>query len=209
MNRKILILTRRIFEQIFNKKTGEKLAILIKAPIFVVLITTIAKEHIFINFEDTNTLLFILSCSAFFIGMSNTLQEICKERPIVKRELQSRSYKPIEYVMSKMALLSALSLLQSILLIVPLSFTLGFPAEGIILPSYVFEMIISTFLAIMAAGSLALVVSASAQNTEETMSIMPILILIQIIFSGVIIQIERPVAKIASYFTISKWTMEA
>lgn len=60
-------------------------------------------------------MLFALSCSGIWIGMFNSIQEICKERVILKREYMSNLKLPC-YMMSKFVLRALLGLIQSIIL---------------------------------------------------------------------------------------------
>ena len=49
------------------------------------MISIVANGKQFEQYEATNGMLFSLSCSAFWVGMLNAIQEICKERNIIKR----------------------------------------------------------------------------------------------------------------------------
>lgn len=42
--------------------------------------TLVANDKQFEQYEMTKSLLFALSCSAFWVGMLNAIQEVCKER---------------------------------------------------------------------------------------------------------------------------------
>ena len=63
----------------------------------------------------TKSLLFSLSCSGFWIGMLNAIQEICKERVVLKREYMT-GLSLSAYVLSKAVVLGILCLVQSVLL---------------------------------------------------------------------------------------------
>ena len=80
-----LVLIARYFELIWNDK--QRLLLLFIQPIAIAfLLAVVAVDDTFITYEDTRSIMFALSCSGIWIGLFNTIQEVCKERPILKRE---------------------------------------------------------------------------------------------------------------------------
>ena len=67
---------------------------------------------------------------------------------------------------------------------------------------------ISTFLTLVSASSLGLLTSAIADSEAAANSLLPLVLLPQIIFSGVLFDLQGVASKV-SWLTISRWSMGA
>lgn len=198
------ILCNRYMKLIVNDKQRLTL-LLITAPILAFLISLVANGEQFKQYEITKSLLFASSCSAFWLGISNSLQEICKERQILKREYMTGESLS-SYVLSKIIILSLISFVQSVLLIGVFSLIVGLPEESIFGYPF-FELLITTFLTSISASSMGLFVSSLFTNADRAMTIAPILLMPQILFSGLIFKLSG-VTDIISRLVICRWSME-
>ena len=88
-------------------------------------------------------------------------------------------------------------------------FHLYFPETGLITGSFTLDLIITMFVITYASDMLALLVSCIARTTTAAMTIMPFLLVVQLVFAGGIFPLEREGAKILSQFTISHWGIQA
>ena len=181
------------------------LLMLLQAPFLALLIALVADGEQFRQYEMTNSLLFALACSAFWIGILNAIQEICKERVIVRREYMS-GLSLTAYLMSKFLVLSVMCLVQSLMLVTVFSLCVGLPDQGLIVTPWL-EMLITTFLGAVAATAMGLFVSALFKNPDRAMTLAPILLMPQILFSGLIFKLEG-VTEAVSWFAVCRWTME-
>lgn len=149
--------------------------------------------------------LFVFTCASLWVGLSSSLQEIVKESAIYLRERLINLQIPA-YLGSKFAVLAILAIAQTILIL--LTITTGFksPATGLI--SWQLGIFINTFLTLTASFSLGLLVSAAVKNSSQANSALPLLLLPQIIFSGVLFKLEGAGA-IISYLMLSRWAIGA
>lgn len=83
--------------------------------LIAVLLYIVADDRVFEIYESTKSILFALSCSAIWIGLFNSIQEICKERVIVKREYMA-NLRLSGYVLSKVVLQAFIGIIQAVLL---------------------------------------------------------------------------------------------
>jgi len=211
MMKKIYSLVRRDIEISLNKNRSEKRAVLSKPFLFSIIIFLVIKimEEPFVEYNDSKSILLILSCGAVFLGISNALQEICKEREIVKRELQAKRYNSTQYVLSKVLVIIMVTFIQAIVLCIPLIFLIDTSTTGVVFNSTLIEMILTTIISMLSASALALYISALSKESESTMNIMPLLMLAQLLFSGVIFKLDGWFMEFASYFTISRWAVQS
>ena len=198
------VLCSRYLKLVFNDKQRLWL-LLLQAPLLGFLISLVANGDQYETQSATKSLLFALSCSAFWIGILNAIQEICKERTILKREYMT-GLSLGSYVMSKVLVLGLMCLLQSLMVTGVFAITVGLPEEGLILPAFV-EMLITMFLSSVAAACMGLFVSSLFTNADRAMTVAPILLMPQILFSGIIFELKGA-SELVSYLTVSRWSME-
>ncbi|MEO6887890.1 MAG: ATP-binding cassette domain-containing protein [Ktedonobacteraceae bacterium] len=168
------------------------------------------KEEVFQNAilpnsgADAQTLLFIMGFAAVLFGCINGAREIVKERPIYQRE-RMVNVGLVPYLFSKLAVLGVLSLLQSALLV----FLVNLKAplqQGIIFPPAL-EIYISMALTALAGLMLGLTISALAPNTDRAMSFVPLILIPQVIFSGILFKLNTPLLQILGAFFAMRWAM--
>ena len=84
--------------------------LLAQAPLLAFLIAFVAGKGCFEIYENTKSCLFDLSCAAFWVGIFDSIQEVCKERPIFERECDS-GIRVSSYVLSKLVVLGCVCVL--------------------------------------------------------------------------------------------------
>lgn len=181
------------------------LLLLVQAPVLALLISLVADGQQFEQYEMTKSLLFALSCSAFWVGMLNAIQEVCKERSILKREYMA-GLSLNAYLLSKILVLGILCLIQSVLIIGVFAVSVGLPEEGLFMAPIV-ELLITTFLTAIASAAMGLFVSSLFTNADRAMTVAPILLMPQILFSGLIFKLDGATEMI-SWLAVCRWSME-
>ena len=173
------------------------------------LVTYVLGKSMFRNMEYTKYGSLAVVCVCIWNGMFNSIQVICKERNIIKREHRTGMHIS-SYVVAHMIYQAVICMIQVLISIAIFRiFGLYFPNTGLITGSFTVDLIISMFLITYAADMLALLASCIAHTTTTAMTIVPFLLVIQLIFAGSIFPLERPGAKILSNFTISNWGINA
>ena len=198
------VLSSRYFK-LLTHDSKRILMFLGQAPLLALLISLVADGNQFEQYEMTKSLLFALSCAAFWVGMLNAIQEICKERTIVKREYMT-GLSLNAYLASKMVVLGSLSLIQSVFMALVLTGIIGLPSEGVIVHPFL-ELLATTFITTVAATSIGLFVSALFSNADRALTIAPILLMPQILFSGLIFKLDGATEYI-SWAAVSRWSVE-
>ncbi len=149
--------------------------------------------------------LFVFTCAALWVGLSSSLQEIVKEAAIYLRE-RLVNLRIVSYIGSKVTVLAILAIFQTLLILLTIS--IGFKSPTPDLISWQLGIIINTFLTLTASFSLGLLVSAAVNNSSQANSALPLLLLPQIIFSGVLFKLEGIGAFISSLM-LSRWAIGA
>jgi ABC-type multidrug transport system ATPase subunit len=191
-------LSKRYFKIKTNDKVNS-LVMLLQAPIIAMLICII--------FDNiTPAVPFITALSAIWFGTNNAAREIVSEQSIYKRErMFNMDISP--YVLSKISVLAFFSIVQSAIFIGILY--LRYSSNDSILdykdPFSAF--IWMSFLSI-AATFLGLLLSATLATAEKVMTIVPIVLIPQIMLAGLVAKINTPYVELISYLTFTRWGTE-
>lgn len=110
------------------------------------------------------------------------------------------------YLGSKLLILSGLALLQTLLICAVI--LVGFKSPSPELIPWFLGLGITTFGTLLTSMSLGLTISALAKNGTQANSTLPLLLIPQIIFSGVLFKMEGLASKI-SWLMLSRWSIGA
>lgn len=206
--RQLGVLTARYMNLIVND-LSRLLLLLIQPVAIAFLLLLVAQEGTFVNYDDTKSILFALSCSGIWIGLFNTIQEVCKERPILKREYMGNLKLPC-YVLSKYIVQGLICILQATLLTtIFLNLLKNGAASGAIWESKPgMEIWLTMVLTIYASASMGLIVSSLVRNADRAMAFAPFVLIVQLLFSGVLFDLGDGAVKQISKITVSRWAME-
>lgn len=148
--------------------------------------------------------LFIMSFAAVMFGCINAAREVVKEGQVYRRE-RAVNLGIAPYMLSKCFVLGLLCLLQSAILVLIVNAGIPFH-QGIFLP-VVLEVYITLALTSLAGLMLGLAVSALAPNTDRAMSFVPILLIPQVIFSGIVFTLDGSAAQTFGGIFAARWAI--
>jgi ABC-type multidrug transport system ATPase subunit/pSer/pThr/pTyr-binding forkhead associated (FHA) protein len=219
--RQFVLLSQRYVELMVHDRMN-LLILLLQAPVIALLTVVLTKQNILQHVGsvaglanpqdmDAQATLFIMVCSAIWFGTINSAREIVKEEPIYRRE-RAVTVRVGPYVMSKVVVLGVLCAIQSFLLLYIVTMKSGYPSHGILFAGAhgaFAEMYISLLLMSFVGLMLGLLISALAPNTDRAVSIVPIVLIPQIIFANVIFILSGTGGKIISYLMPARWGMQA
>lgn len=156
---------------------------------------------------NAQTMLFSMSLLSVLVGMFGTANELIKERPIYLRE-RIANLKLLPYLGSKYVVYGGFALVQAALLLMLLLPLTRFPLIGTFLPALM-ELYITLFLSTMASVSLGLFISSISRTTTQAVYTILIIVFVQLIFAGVIFDVEGKATEPISYSTITRWSLQA
>ena len=164
--------------------------------------------NLFKTMEGTLTGTFALSCICIWNGFFNSIQSICRERAIVKREHRSGLHIS-SYMAAHMIYQAVLCVLQVIITIfVLVNMKTLLPDKALITPWPVVDFAITLFLVTYCADMLALLISSFARTTTAAMTIMPFLLIVQLLFSGSFFNLPKEATPF-TYLTATRWGLTA
>jgi ABC-type multidrug transport system ATPase subunit len=149
--------------------------------------------------------LFVFTCAAIWVGLSGTAQTIVKEANIYLRE-RLVNLRLIPYLGSKFSIHAGLAVIQTLLLVLVIILTFESPQPDLI--PWSLSLLVTSFLTLLASTSLGLMISAFVSNSTQANSTLPLILIPQIIFSGILFELEGT-AKVISWMMISRWSIGA
>ena len=153
------------------------------------LVSLVVRRDFFVTMEGTLKGALALSCVAIWNGFFNSIQVVCREREIIKREHRSGLHIS-SYIVSHMLYQAILCLIQTVLTIYTSKMMgINFPKQGLFTNWMMVDIGITVFLISYSADMISLWISTLVHNTTTAMSIMPFILIAQLVFSGGIFQL--------------------
>jgi ABC-type multidrug transport system ATPase subunit len=184
-------------------KTNDRVNTLLmigQAPLIAALICLIFAEI-------TPAVPFLIVISAIWLGTNNASRAIVGEQAIFKRERMFNLRLPT-YLASKVFVLGIFAVIQSALLIAVT--TCGYlvrSGSGLHWTSPVSSFIWLSMVC-LSATLMGLLVSSALNNLEKVMTLVPLVLIPQIMLAGSITRISNWAVELLSYLTLSRWGNE-
>ncbi|MFN9545777.1 MAG: ATP-binding cassette domain-containing protein [Cyanobacteriota bacterium] len=147
---------------------------------------------------------FLLTCASLWSGISSQITAVARERPIYERE-RGFDLMPAAYVIAKLLQMLLLALAQATLIALTAATLFDLPGDLTIGEARL-GYGLAAFLTILASGSLALLVSTLVRDQRQASSSSPLLLMPQLILSGVLFKIDQ----LAFLFPVvaSRWSVK-
>ncbi|HRH38864.1 MAG TPA: ABC transporter permease, partial [Flavobacteriales bacterium] len=142
-----------------------------------------ADSYIFRENDNIPQYLFIAVIVGLFLGLTVAAEEIIRDRKILQRE-KFLDLSWLSYLMSKLSIMFLISAVQSLLFVVVGNLVLGIDSLG--WAHWLMLFSISCF-----ANVLGLNVSASFNSAKVIYILIPVLIIPQLLFSGIIVKFDK------------------
>lgn len=195
-------LMKRYFELLMSDKRN-MLFLIMQAPIIALVVGLVFQldEKLAVRAATESQIVFILALSVIWFGCINSVRELVKELPIYLRE-RSVNLGIAPYIMSKIIPLTIICFVQCLLLLAVLQLFIVIPGD-----------LISRFIVLFATGvaatTMGLSVSAFVSSNDKAMTMIPMLLVPQIILAGAVVKLEGAALWIAKSTMISYWGFEA
>ena len=198
--RQWITLSRRYFEVLFK----DKLTLFIlfaQAPIIALLTFFVMGAN-----QPRDFAYFVIALVAFWFGTSVSAREIVREQPVYRRE-RMVNLGILPYLGSKLFVLGVIVGLQCVMLFVPLKLfhllgLMPMPGELGGIPQ-LWAMLLTAGVGI----ALGLLISALVRTSEMATSLVPLILIPQILFSG-IVGVPSGISKAASLAMPAAWSFD-
>ena len=195
-------LTTRYFK--IKLKDRQNLILLLAQPLIIAGLVCLVFNQLRIG------VLFLMTISAIWFGVSNAAKEIVGELNVYKRE-RMFNLKIHTYILSKCIVLSGIALIQTLVFVVIIYLNFKINAvsefEDIYLKSF-WESTGFMFYISFSSTLIGLLLSAYFTSTEKVMTVVPITLMPQILLAGVMTKIDSVLVEILSFTTLGRWGTE-
>jgi ABC-type multidrug transport system ATPase subunit/ABC-type multidrug transport system permease subunit len=199
---------RTLLRRAFMSKLRNRANVIITtavAPVLALLIGTILRysesgKYDFASAYHIPTFLFLALIVAMFLGLTNSADDIIRDRAILQRERNLDVRMPY-YVISKTVTLGIFALIQSVLFVLIGNFILE------IRGMFWIDLGIM-FMTAMGGVSLGLIVSSLVADPKTAANIVPLVLIPQIIMGGALIKYQDMNRNLALLYSLTHWFSE-
>ena len=169
------------------------------AALIAGLVSMVVRRDFFLTMEGTIKGAFALTCVAIWNGCFNSIQVVCRERDIIKREHRSGLHISA-YIFAHMVYQAGLCLLQTVITLYVCKMTgMQFPdGKSLFTPWLLVDIGITVFLITYSSDMLSLWVSCVTRSTTTAMTVMPFILIFQLVFSGGIFTLPSWAVKVSA-----------
>ena len=194
IGKQLVVLTARYFR--ISIQDARNLALQMAQPLIIFFL-------ICLTFSKAWQVLFLSAVAIFWVGCSNAAREIVKERSVYLRErMVGLAIGP--YVLSKVGVIALVCLAQTSIAVFFVKVFGG-------LDGSTWLYFLAFLFADLSGMALGLFISAVVSKPEHAQAVVPIVLIPQIIFAGMIEPVTglNPVARSISYGVSTRWTYES
>ena len=178
--------------------------LLIFAAIIAVLVAKVVGSTMFVTMEGTLIGSLAVTCICLWNGVFNSVQVVCRERAVIKREHRTGMH-IVSYLMAHILVQAIICALQVVLTMAVFDiFGIKSEMPGLLFGSFRLDFFVTMFLITFASDMMGIMVSCIVRNTTAAMTVMPLLLIVQLVFAGVAFPLHGIMAKVSD-FTLSKW----
>lgn len=200
----IKIYIGKCFRAFVNEKGWKSL---VSTLIMAVILAWVIGENTFEIFESTRSGIFAMICGCIWTGLFNSIQSVCRERDIIKREHRTGLHIS-SYIIAHMVFDFVLCLSEAVILTVVFDVFRAFPQNGVIFGWIGLEFFISFALVIFCADALGILISCIVKTQNAAMTVMPFVLIVQLVMSGMMFTLPKNAEPIKE-LTISKWGLSS
>lgn len=199
-------LVKRYVSSLINNKI--MFALLLGQAILMAFLICLATE----KNSLLNPLTASMMCAAFtmasmWLGLFNTIQEIVKERDMLKKEYMS-GLNFSSYIVSKIIIFSILCLYQAVSCVTIVYYHLDPRPTDTLIFNSLLDLILNFFLVAFSTSVIGIFISSLVKDIKTTLIFSPLYMMVQMLFSGMFIPFVKLTRKI-SYFTTGRWGYES
>ncbi len=199
---RLAIMVRRAFLSRLRNR-GNMVTTLLEAPLLAALIAFVLRysedgTYTFASAFHIPTWLFLSLVVAMFLGLTNSADEIIRDRILLQRE---RNYNTnvAGYILSKMLSLGSVSIIQSIIYLLIGNAILEI--HGVFLHHLMWMSLTS-----LCGVSIGLLISSLVRDARTALNIVPLILIPQIILGGALIKYEEMNRNLDFAYSMRRWS---
>ena len=194
------LLARAFISKLRNR--ANMLATMVEAPLLAALIGSVLRysesgKYDFASSFHIPTYLFLALVVAMFLGLTNSVDDILRDRPVLQRE-RNLNVRLGWYVLAKVLTLSLFAVVQCVLFLLIGNWILE--VRGMF---WIF--LVAMVLTAISAIAIGLLISSLASEGKTAVNIIPVVLIPQIILGGALIKYEEMNRNLDFVYSINRW----
>ena len=181
--------------------------VLIFGAIISFMVSSMIWDAMFVFTMETARGIFSLVSACTWTGIFNSIQSICKEREIIKREHRTGLH-ITSYVAAHLIYEAAICFLQAAILMVISSLYISYPNEISFFGNIRLEYFITWFLITYASDVMGIAISSVVREPASAMTVMPFVLMLQLMLSGYLLS-PPGIGKYCEKATVAYWGLRA
>jgi hypothetical protein len=157
------------------------------------------------NASKSGNVLMALALASIYLGASNAIREVVKERPILQREM-ALGISPVAYLGSKLIPLGAFTMVQAMVLVVVGTLRQGQPSGSATFLPAMTEIFVIVATSGVSALSLGLLLSAMSPSADRAMTVLPVVLFSQLLLVGLIFPVSTFGIQQVAWLTSAYWS---
>ena len=175
---------------------------LLEAPALALLIATVLRysedgDYTFASAFHIPTYLFLSLVVALFLGLTNSADEVIRDRGMLARE-RGHGIRVWHYITGKFLSLAVFALIQSVIYVAVGNAVLG-------IHDMFFHYLVWMFLTALSGAAIGLFISSVVKDSKTALNIIPLVLIPQIILGGALIKYEEMNRNLDFVYRIRKW----
>lgn len=207
IGRQVRIQTER-YIKVLSSDRRNLLILALQAPVIAVLMFAVFGSNALrvdgVVRREAGNVLMAMVLATIWLGASNAVREIVKERAILQRE-QSIGLSLTAYVASKVLVLGSLTLMQAALLVIVGTARQAGPADAVLLWPAKVELFALIAVCGLSALCLGLLVSAAVTSADKAMTVLPVMLFAQFLLAGLIFPVATIGVQQLSWLVTARW----
>jgi len=198
------------------------LLLLAQAPVFAFLIVLLFPSNVMLatgKAFDATMLIWLLVVAVTWLGTSNAVREIVKERPIVRREANV-GVSMTAYYLSKAIVLTVITAIQTIVFITLAMLPQALPAtdpsnvvsiatRGIVAGDQRLEIVFALLLVGWCAVAVGLLLSTLVKTSDQAMLLLPVILMAHVVVSAPAFAAPTGAVAVGALASSASWGMDA
>lgn len=170
----------------------------------IITITCFAvKKDVFDTYGATKACLFSVLMCSIWCGLFNSIALFYSERDYLLDDLNK--YLPVHtYVSANISIQLFLSAIESVVCAVVFTLFFNFKSNGVVLGNRTMDFCVTFFLITMSADMLGFLMGMLIKNITSIMTLIPVVLIAQLLLSGCLFDLDGIVERIAD-FTTARW----
>lgn len=157
------------------------------------------KDNVCVIFESTKSCVFSMCIASVWCGLCSTISLYSTEKNHIFPFIQDGLLRPGTYLLGTLVIQTFISVIQAVIGTIIFTTSFDYSREGIVLWNADMDILLTLFLIIESSATLGLFLGMLISDIKSAMSILPLVLIVQMLFSKGIFELKGRLDIISEY----------